>query len=95
MTDPYDLKHFETGSGNISRATPEWQEILTHARRIRSESHSDEYVLHIAYRLVNEQCELGTFWSKCRGCGSPYRLDNGMSSSEHCSLECEEEESHD
>lgn len=88
MIDQYDLEHFKTGSSNISRATPEWQEILTHARRIRRESHPDEYVLHIAYRLVNEQCELGTFWNKCIECGSPYRADSRMSSSTHCSIEC-------
>jgi len=70
--DEYDEQHQETGSGNISKATPEWKEIL---RQARLERGPDELVLHKAYALVNEQGLAGCAWAKCPNCGSPYRAD--------------------
>jgi hypothetical protein len=82
MSDPYDLQHTETGSSNISKATPEWQEKLALARTLNDGS---EPVLHTAYHLVNEAVGRGESWAKCLDCGSPFR-----GSGEFCSPECGE-----
>jgi hypothetical protein len=83
--DAYDQQHQETGSSNISKATPEWQEKLVAAR---AQYDGTELVLHIAYRLVNEAVAAGERWGKCANCGSPYRYSNSWSSGMACSPDC-------
>lgn len=87
MTDAYDAQHPETGSGNISKATPEWQEILRRAR----ESYGDGYVLHDAYELINQEVAAGIIWNKCPNCGCPYRLDAEGANGTTCSAACWDE----
>ena len=79
----------ETGSRNISKASPEWKAILEKAR----EEHEDcgnecQYDIHHAYRLVNKEVAAGIPWAKCSNCGSPYRLNYQGNTSTHCSEEC-------
>lgn len=85
MTDLYDEQFPETGSGNISKATPEWKEVLAQARR---DVVPGEAVLHRAYYLVNTS---GVEWGKCPNCGSPYRLDTEGADATVCSRECFED----
>lgn len=80
MTDFYDEEHSETGSSNISRATPEWREKLQTARALYN---GTKPVLHIAYELVNEEAKRGTQWSKCTNCGSPFK-GHGETCSDKC-----------
>ena len=82
--DEYDEAHQETGSSNISKATPEWSDVLRQARA-RGEG---GYVLHTAYYIVNEQERQGIRWNKCPNCGSPYRRGRKGSNSTTCSIEC-------
>lgn len=85
MTDFYDGLHHETGSSNVSKATPEWQEKLTAARTLYDDTES---VLHIAYRLVNEAVATGEHWAKCTDCGSPYRISEAWHDETVCSQDC-------
>lgn len=78
--DPYDLRHEATGSGNISKASPEWKNILDHAR---SEPSTEQYVLQEAYKRINAQVKSGIPWSKCMNCGSPF-----LGTSDHCGDAC-------
>lgn len=87
MSDQYDAQHPETGSGNISRASSDWEKILEQARI----EHSDGYVLHDAYDLINEQVAAGIPWNKCPNCGSPYRLDSEGANGTTCSQRCWDE----
>lgn len=84
-----DLTDEETGSSNISKASPEWKAILERAKiehRDCSPIRSDcQYTIHHAYRLVNEQVTAGTHWTKCTNCGSPFIV---TASAEICSDEC-------
>lgn len=80
--DHYDEQHQETGSGNISKASQEWQEVLAEARRINDGS---EPVLHTAYRLANARPE---DWAKCANCGSPYQLTPEWGDGTVCSEAC-------
>lgn len=84
--DEYDAQYPETGSSNITKATPEWREILAQAR----ENHHG-YVLHAAYALVNEQVMSGIAWSKCTNCGCPYRMDSEGATDAGCSPDCHED----
>ena len=88
MYSPEELARIaETGSNNISKASPEWKAILEQARR-EHESCSTEcqYDIHHAYRLANES---GAPWNKCSNCGSPYVV---TSVGALCSPECYNEE---
>lgn len=82
MRDQYDLMHEETGSGNISQATPEWKEVLAQARAM--ELQDGEYVLHKAYGIVNQRVAAGERWNKCMECGSPYIVSE-HTTAEFCS----------
>lgn len=84
MTDQYDKTHQETGSGNISKATPEWSDVLWTARARGEEG----YVLHTAYDIVNEQVKQGIVWSKCANCGSPYKQTEDWTNNIVCSYAC-------
>lgn len=87
MTDTYDIQYPDTGSSNISKATPEWKEKLEQARAAYVPGMT---VLHEAYKLVNQEVRDGKFiWDKCMNCGSPYRSYPGMR--EFCSDECTHE----
>lgn len=92
MIDQYHAEHQETGSSNISQASPEWRKVLDEAERIQADSRPNDYVVHVAYELVNQQVATGVAWNKCSECGSPYRLDSEASSSSHCSPSCFESE---
>lgn len=85
MNDEYDQQHPETGSSNISKATPEWTQALEDARRNYD---GVGHVLHDAYAMVNEQVQAGIPWAKCMNCGSPYRMDREGASVDICSPEC-------
>ena len=80
IRDSYDLRHEETGSGNIAKASPEWKNILDHARR---EPSGERYVLTEAYKRVNAQVKQGIPWSKCMDCGTPF-----IGVSDHCDNDC-------
>lgn len=86
--DTYDALHYETGSSNISKATPEWQEILRQVRQDLTSNHAHGYVLHTAYALVNEQTKNDVPWCKCMNCGSPYIMTNTHKHGNICSDEC-------
>lgn len=81
MTDLYDEQFPETGSGNISRATPEWKEVLEQARR---DVVPGEPVLHRAHYLINIS---GAPWGKCPNCGSPFLIDRSADGT-LCSMVC-------
>lgn len=85
MIDEYDAQHPETGSSNISKATPEWTAVLEEARRNYD---GVGYVLHDAYAIVSEQVKAGIPWFKCMNCGSPYRADREGASVDSCSPQC-------
>lgn len=85
MIDEYDAQHPETGSSNISKATPEWTAVLEEARRNYD---GVGYVLHDAYAIVSEQVKAGIPWFKCMNCGSPYRADREGASVDSCSDGC-------
>lgn len=88
--DSYDLTYPETGSGNIRKASPEWKEVLAQAREIHENAEPDTLVLHIAFRLVNEQVQQQQVaWHKCQECGTPYR-ETSWGSDTMCSDECAE-----
>lgn len=70
-----------TGSSNISKASPEWAEVLAQAGQ-RYDPQT-QYRVHVAYEIVNEQVTAGIAWSKCANCGSPFK---GVS--EICSEDC-------
>lgn len=80
IRDEYDLRHEETGSGNIAKASPEWKNILDHARR---EPSDQKYVLHEAYKRINAQAKQGIPWSKCMNCGTPF-----IGTGETCTQQC-------
>jgi len=84
MSDEYDAEHPETGSGNISKATDEWKQVLDQARA----NDLDGYTLHHAYALINEQVAEGIPWAKCANCGSPYRMDQDGAGDTVCSSDC-------
>lgn len=97
-TDYYDDEHQETGSANISKATPEWSAVLAEARAERQNlleaglgGGPDDYVLHRAYGIVNRQQATGTPWGKCTNCGSPYKRDSEGADETVCSSTCWQE----
>lgn len=76
----YSDAYPETGSGNISKATPEWAAVLAEARKRRQDlpELEGEYLLHTAYDIVNEQVgTAGIPWAKCANCGSPFIVKDG------------------
>jgi hypothetical protein len=87
--DSYDQAHPTTGSGNISRATPEWLEVLAIARERCVEV--GDPVLHMAYQIINEQTFMGIQWAKCPNCGSPFRMDREGAGDTLCSDTCFDE----
>lgn len=88
MTDQYDEAHQETGSSNISKATPEWKQILKEAR---ARGDDTKPVLHTAYDIVNAQVKQGILWSKCANCGSPYKIKEDWANDTVCSEVCQSE----
>lgn len=93
MGDLYDRLYPDTGSSNISRATPEWKEKLAEAR---ATSDGTRPILHLAYELINQAVALrGEHWSKCMNCGSPYRhqakTEDRWTDDSICSQECLDE----
>lgn len=89
--DRYDLEHEETGSGNISKASPEWMMVLRQAREDIEgvEPLEGDFVLHRAYAIVNQRAQAGEPWAKCMDCGSPFIVGQGAGSSpEFCSTSC-------
>jgi hypothetical protein len=64
----YDEIYRETGSSNISKATPEWAEKLEQAIQLQAQG-DGRPLIHIATELVNAS---GEQWSKCPNCGSPF-----------------------
>jgi hypothetical protein len=81
----YDEEHPETGSSNISKASPEWTEVLGAARAAHT---GDGYVLHEAYAAINERVAAGEAWAKCANCGSPYQLTEQWGDMTVCSSNC-------
>lgn len=75
----------ETGSNNISKASPEWKEIWDEAKNNQS---PDRHPLHAAYEEVNRRIAAGESWAKCANCGSPYQLTMEWSNNTVCSLSC-------
>lgn len=83
--EEYDFVYSDTGSSNISRATPEYAEVIREAKRTLQ---PDEYLIHRATAIINAQVKAGTPWSKCVNCGSPFIVKG---SSEICSEQCHRE----
>lgn len=75
----------ETGSGNISKASPEWKEIWDQARDNQT---PDMHPLHAAYAEVNRRVAAGEHWTKCANCGSPYQMTAQWSNGTVCSSDC-------
>ncbi len=80
--------------GNMSKQTPEWHEKLAQAEKEHYDpnatcykEHNCQYVLHHAYRLVNEEVQQGTRWAKCQNCGSPHIVTKDHDGT-FCSTEC-------
>lgn len=80
--------------GNMSKQTPEWQEKMDQAYREHHavdsgcfKEHNCSYVLHHAYRLVNDEVQRGTPWAKCQNCGSPHRVTKDHDGT-FCSTAC-------
>jgi len=94
-TDPYDELHKETGSSNISKATPEWQAILKQAREAIANDGQNYagHTIEVAYYIVNQQNDQQKIWDKCENCGSPYHVDKSDATNVelYCSAECETE----
>lgn len=81
----YDEIYRETGSSNISRATPEWAAALDRAAQIQARGDARP-LIHIATELVNEEAMAGEPWNKCPNCGSPFKGTQTL-----CSDRCETE----
>jgi hypothetical protein len=83
----YDEIYRETGSSNISKATPEWTEKLEKAIELQAQG-DGRPLIHIATELVNTDTESAGQWGKCANCGSPYKLRPDWGNMTVCSEEC-------
>jgi len=86
----YDARYRETGSSNISKATPEWAEKLDQAAAMQAAG-DDRYLIHIATALVNEEAVAGIPWTKCMNCGSPFKIVLPWTDATLCSEACRQE----
>lgn len=75
----------ETGSGNISKASPEWKEIWEQAK---ADETLTKHPLHAAYEEVNRRVAMGEHWAKCANCGTPYQMTPQWSDGTVCSSGC-------
>lgn len=84
--EEYNEKYAETGSSNISKASPEWAKVIEEAKRLLQPG---EYLITKGIEIINRQVADGfTSWAKCINCGSPFIV---KTSSEICSDSCAHE----